>query len=206
MCERDVMDIKNMLRRTAGIWGPATFVAAAVGAARLQPDYSHRSRHISGLAAQGERSAWVMVPGFLALGASNAIMPMPGARLTVMARAVAGTTVAAGLIPASQPRCPQPFVDPEATATDTGHSVASIATFVLWTAMPIVASRTAGPTWYRLTSRSFGTAAIVGCGAAAVTTAVDSSVKGIAQRIFLGVVFSWSALTAVVGLCSRESR
>jgi hypothetical protein len=80
----------TLIRRTAGIWGPAAFCGAAVVAARRLADYSQRSHHVSGLAALGERSARVMVPGFVALGASGLLMPTPDATLTRLAR-VAGT-------------------------------------------------------------------------------------------------------------------
>lgn len=66
-----------MWRRTAGLWGALGFVAAAVAAARRQPGYSHRANHVSGLASRGERSASVMVPGFVALAAGQSALPAP---------------------------------------------------------------------------------------------------------------------------------
>ena len=47
------------------------FAAAAVVAGTRQPGYSHRKNHVSGLAARGEASAALMVPGFLALAAAE---------------------------------------------------------------------------------------------------------------------------------------
>lgn len=183
-------------RRTAPLWGTGGFIAAAVIAPGLHPGYSHRSNHISGLAAKGQRSALVMVPGFFALGASQLVAPMPGRALTVLSRTVGITTLAAGIIPASQPHCPQPGSDPEATRTDVGHMATSVATFALWTAMPWVASRQTGPAWFRAASRMLGIATGVGFVAAAVTTQIESPVRGLAQRGFLASVFSWQLLTA----------
>ena len=60
----------SLIRHTAGIWGPVGFCGAAIIAARRHPGYSHVSHHVSGLAARGERSARVMIPGFLMLGES----------------------------------------------------------------------------------------------------------------------------------------
>jgi hypothetical protein len=188
----------SLIRRTAGVWGPAAFAGAAVLAARRQPGYSHRANHVSGLAAQGERSASVMVPGFVALGTSSLVMPMPDPRLRRLARIAGITTIAAGLIPASQPRCPNPVSDPDATALDLGHSIASVATFVLWTAMPLTAALSPGPRWYRRTSALLGATAGAAFVAAGATTQADSANKGLAQRGFFAPVFAWHIATAAV--------
>lgn len=183
-------------RSTAPLWGTGGFIAAVSIAPRFHPGYSHRSNHISGLAAKRQRSAWVMVPGFLALGASQLLAPMPGRTLTTLSRVVGVTTLAAGVVPASQPHCPQPGSDPEATRSDAGHMIASVATFALWTAMPWVASRQDGPAWFRSASRALGVVTAAGFVGAAVTTQVESSVRGAAQRAFLAAVFVWQLLTA----------
>ena len=86
----------RLIRQLAGIWGPIGFCCSAYVAARVQPGYSHRSRHVSGLAARGQRSARVMIPGFLALGVSSLLMPTPNAALTRMTRMAGSTTLAAG--------------------------------------------------------------------------------------------------------------
>lgn len=187
----------RLIRQLAGIWGPIGFCCAAYAAARVQPGYSHRSHHVSGLAARGQSSAMVMIPGFLALGASSLLMPTSNPALTRMTRMAGFTTLAAGLIQVSEPRCPQPGTDPAATASDVGHGLASIATFALWTAMPTVAHRQAGPVWYRRASGSLGIASFAGLVAAGVTTQTESPHKGLAQRAFLGSVFVWHIATAV---------
>lgn len=188
----------GLVRRTAGVWGPTAFAGASALAARLQPGYSHQSHHVSGLAARGERSAAVMVPGFLALGVSSLLMPMPDPTLARLARLAGVTTIVAGVIPASQPRCPQPVTDPEATASDLGHGVASVVTFALWTAMPITAALHRGPRWYRRVSGALGVATVVAFVGAGATTRAESPHKGLAQRAFLSTVFAWHIATAVV--------
>jgi hypothetical protein len=187
-------------RRTAGIWGPTVFCGAAVLAARRQPGYSHRSHHISGLAARGERSATAMVPGFLVLGLSSAVMPLPSVIVRRLALVAGLATVVAGLVPASAPRCPQPFVDPEATPSDVGHGVASVATFVLWTAMPIIAFRQCEPGWFRSLSGALSLWTVTGLVAAGATTTAGSAHRGLAQRAFLGGVFAWYSATAIAEL------
>jgi hypothetical protein len=138
-----------------------------------------------------------MIPGFVTLGTSSVLMPTPNAALTRMARVAGTTTIAAGLIQASDPRCPQPGSDPAATKSDVGHSLASIATFALWTAMPMVAHRHDGPVWYRRLSGELGMATLVGVVAAGFTTRNESRYKGLAQRAFLAVVFAWHTATMI---------
>jgi len=153
---------------------------------------------VSGLAAAGERSAVVMVPGFVALGTASLVMPLPDPSLARLARAAGVTTIVAGLIPASQPRCPLPVTDPEATALDVGHGIASIATFALWTALPITAALHGGPRWYRCVSGALGLATVVGFVVAGATTRSESPQKGLAQRGFLACVFAWHIATATL--------
>ncbi len=186
----------TLLRRTAGIWGPAAFSAAAVLAGRVQPGYSHVGHHISGLAAARQRSALVMVPGFVALATASAVMPVRDPAAARLTRIAGAGVLAAGLIPASQPRCPQPGIDPEATTSDIGHGIASVAAFVAWTAIPYVASSSLGPAWYLRLNRTLRLTTTGGLVAAAGTTRFDSPVKGLAQRAFLGSVFTWYLATA----------
>ena len=177
-----------MMRRTAGFWGPLGFTAAAVAAARRQPGYSHRANHVSGLASTGEQSAALMVPGFVTLAAAQSIISAPTPTLQRLARTAAATTLAAGVLRVSNPRCPQPGFDPDATASDLGHGAASIATFVLWTTMPVVAARDHdAPDWYRRFARVAAVPTIATFVAAGVTTRLDSSTKGVAERAFLAV-------------------
>ncbi len=190
----------GLVCRTAGIWGPIMFCGAAVLAARRQPGYSHRSHHISGLAARGERSATVMVPGFLVLGLSSAVMPVTSVTVRRLARMAGFATIVAGLVPASAPRCPQPFVDPEATASDVGHGVASLATFALWTAMPIVAFRQCQPGWFRSLSGALSLWTVTGFVSAGATRTDESAHSGLAQRAFLGGVFAWYGATTIADL------
>lgn len=200
---REAGDV-NVVRQTAGIWGPAAFCGASLVAARYQPGYSHRRHHVSGLAARGARSATAMVPGFVTLGAATLMMPTPDPTLAKLARVAGTTTIVAGLIPVSEPRCPQPGRDPAATASDVGHAVASVATFLVWTAMPNLAGRHGKPGWYRFVSRVLGFAAGLGFVAAGATTQTDSPHKGLAQRAFLGIVFAWYAATAVASAERRS--
>jgi len=193
---RDTQEMM-LIRRAAGLWGPMSFVGAAVAASRCQPGYSHRSHHVSGLAALGESSARIMIPGFLALGASSLLVDAPTQTLRRIERAAGITTIAAGLIRVSDPRCPQPGFDPSATSSDVAHGAASIATFALWTAMPFIAAQEFEPVWYRRVARVLGVSTLVMFVTAGLTTRVDSPRKGLAQRAFLMSVFAFQAATSL---------
>lgn len=88
----------GLVRAMSGVWGPVAFCGAAAIAARRQFGYSHRSHHVSGLAARGERSARWMIPGFVALGTSSLLMPTTDPTLTCLTRVAGATTIAAGLM------------------------------------------------------------------------------------------------------------
>lgn len=194
----------SRVRRTAAVWGPVAFAAATIRAARLQPGYSHRSHHISGLAASGQRSARVMVPGFVMLAAANLAMPMRTPRLTGLARTAGVGVLTAGLVRASAPHCPRPGFDEEATPADVVHTIASVATFAIWTSMPLVAATGNGPRWFRASSGALAAASVVGLAAAGATTQNNTPRRGAAQRAFLGTVFAWQALAAVDRVLDRS--
>jgi hypothetical protein len=187
----------TLVRRTAAIWGPVAFAGAAAGAATLQPGYSHRTHHISGLAAAGQRSALLMVPGFVALAASNLMMPIRGTTATLLTRACGFGVLVAGLVPASAPDCPRPGIDPDAKRIDTMHTVASVATFVAWTARPIVASRSDERCWFRRVSTVFAISTLAGLFGAGITSQLGSPRRGLAQRVFLGSVFGWQLIASI---------
>ncbi len=137
-----------------------------------------------------------MVAGFVVLAAAQAVVPVPTPRLRRLTRIAAATTLAAGVIQVSDPRCPQPD-DPDATIGDLGHGAASVATFVLWTSMPFVAMRESGEQRHGRLARALAVPTVVAMVVAGVTTRRDSSFKGAAQRVFLALVSSFLAATGV---------
>ena len=80
----------------AGIVGPAAFTAAWVLSGRRQVDYSIRNEHISGLAAPDARDPWVMVGGFLTLGASMVLLARDLQRRLTVGSAGPGPALLAG--------------------------------------------------------------------------------------------------------------
>jgi len=122
---------------------------------------------------------------------------MRGAGATLLTRVCGIGVLIAGLVPASAPDCPRPGVDPEARRIDTIHTLASVATFVGWTARPIVASRGEARRWFRRVSAVFAVTSVLGLVFAGVTTQRNSAQRGIAQRVFLVSVFGWQLIASL---------
>ena len=89
---------RPLWRNASGIWGPGAFVLAMILAGRRQPGYSHRRNHVSGLTAQHTRSAVLMVPGFMALGAASLAMPGGERAQRALLRVAGVGTILAGLV------------------------------------------------------------------------------------------------------------
>ena len=191
---------RSAWRDTAGVWGPAGFVLATLIGARRQTGYSHRRHHVSGLAAQHTRSAVVMIPGFMTLGTATLTMPSNHRGTRVLLRVAGAGTILAGGFRCSNMCCPAPTKDPDATAADSAHGIASIVTFVAWTLLPFVdAIHRRSPTSRAITVGN-GVATAVGFVVAGLTDRSDDPNKGIAQRVFLGSVFAWYITTAFQNL------
>jgi hypothetical membrane protein len=144
-----------------GVVGPLLFTAAwAVGGER-QRGYSPRRDHISGLAADDARDAWIMVVGFVALGLAAMVIGVMleralGGRPTAGRgpRLVAGAgacAVAAGLFR----RDTLVLQPPELADPSWHHVVHDLVSFVLYVLMvvaPLVLARRFArePAWARL--------------------------------------------------------
>ena len=181
----------------AGVWGPGLFAAASLVAARLQPGYSHRSHYVSGLAARGQRSALVMVPGFLAFGLASSVMPVDDPVLRAVVRTAGVATLVAGGARCSTPECPRPFVDPDARPTDVVHGIASMAAFGCWLLLPLLGVVRPGPGWYRWSCAPLFVVAALAYRTNRAAAREGSNHRGTAQRAFLLPVLCWYALTAL---------
>lgn len=185
------------VRRLAGVWGPMSFTAAGVLAARRHPGYSHVRNHVSGLAAYGAPAAPVMVSGFALLGTASLVMDAPGPAVRRLLRTAGLATMAAGAFRASDPACPTPFVDAEVDRSDIAHAGASMAAFICWLALPAITALQPAPSWYRRLSSVLAVAAVVSYSLAGVTTRRHASTRGLAQRAFLATIFVWYAATTI---------
>ena len=131
----------------AAVLGPASFSMATILSSRLLEDYRHRDEPISALAARGMPSGPLMIVGFVGLGAGTFALgsELRGSALPSSLPAalrIAGiTTTIAGLARCSDRSCPVRLLgDTGATRSDDLHGAASLATFILWGVMPIVAA------------------------------------------------------------------
>jgi hypothetical protein len=117
------------------------------------------------------------------------------------------TTLAAGVARCSDRSCPVRMLgDADATRSDDVHGLVSLATFVLWAAMPLVVAtrgrRIRGDV--RAVSALLGCATIGGWLATARLSQTETKRSaGLAQRVMVGAALSWFPVVAVaVGSCS----
>ena len=146
-CEPMRTPTRRQRALVAAVVGPTSFSLAATLSSRLVEGYRHRDEPISALAATGTPSGPIMVVGFVGLGAGTFVLgrQLRGSRLPSSiptALTVAGlTTTVAGLARCSDRSCPVRLLgDTDATRSDDLHSAASLATFILWAAMPLIAA------------------------------------------------------------------
>ena len=166
-----------------------------VGARRV-PGYSHQRNHISGLAAQGMPSAPLMVPGFLALGLSGIVMPIPDPVVQRLVRTAGLATIGAGLARCSSVDCPMPTLDEDVTSSDVAHSVMSMVAFGIWTAIPTLTAVRSGRRGYRRASAVLAAMTWIAFWFNSRAIRRRSDRRGLAQRLFFAPVFVWYSLTS----------
>jgi len=187
---------------------PAAFFGAAIKGARLEGGYSHRDEPMSALAAHGTASGPVMVGGFLGLAASSFLLGralrgsrMPGAVAGMMQ--LAGVTIAgAGLARCSDRTCPtRGLNNGEPKLTDDLHVAFSAPTFMLWTAMPLIAGivGTRLAPIDRKRALVFGTASLTTMlvNSAMLSRGADVRGGGWSQRAFVASALGWYPCAAV---------
>lgn len=195
-----------MRRVIKSLAGPVAFGAASVVAGRRTPGYRPRDEPISALAAKDVAAAPLMVGGFLALAAGQALLArdLRGSRaapapIPTLVAAAAGGTAVAGLARHSAQRCPsRTFGDKDSTWSDELHVASSFVTFLLWLTTPFVAFTHAGDasSRYRRASLAIGvTASIVMVGGGALARK-RAPWAGVGQRVLLALFWSWYPLAA----------
>jgi hypothetical protein len=195
------------------IVGPAAFTTAAVFSGRRVSGYSHRDEPVSALAAKKSDAAPVMVMGFLGLAAGSFALGrrLRGTRLpngiSKMLRFSAVTTALAGLAQCSDRSCPSRFLgDTSATHSDELHGIFSMATFVSWIAMPLLAA-TRGTNLQRkdrVGSLAVGLTAFAGwLGTGLLVRRRAPTWTGAAQRVMVASALVWYPLAAVAAFRER---
>jgi Protein of unknown function (DUF998) len=200
--------MKTLRALAPALAGPAAFFGASIAGARRESGYSHRDEPMSALAAHGTRSGPVMVGGFLALAACTLALgrAVRGSRLPAVIApmmTLTGLTIAgAGLARCSDRTCPTRGLDNgDPKLTDDLHMAFSAPTFVLWTAMPLVAgvfgTRLAAVDRKRALMFGAASVATVVANSALLSRGVDKRGGGWSQRAFVGTALAWYPFAAV---------
>lgn len=182
--------------------GPALFGAGAAIGARSVPGYRQRDEPISALAAAGSPAAKFMVPAFVALGVGTLGLGRE-IRLTralpshvhVMLSVAGATTAGAGLARCSSRDCPSRFLgDANATVADELHGVFSMATFLLWIALPAAsahATRHSAPAFARRSGILAGATLVAWLTTGLLVSRRSPRWVGAAQRLMVLAALSW---------------
>jgi hypothetical membrane protein len=191
------------------VLAPIAFTIAWIVAEVLQDGYSPRRDYISELAALDARHAWIMITGFLLLGAgtvalgaglAGALRGRP-ARIGSILLALAGV----GIIVAGLARndC-RSRLDACAARIDAGdvswhsvtHDLVSLVVFLALIAAPLVFARAlrGDESWRDLRAYSI-TTGVVGLGLLVLLfSGVTGSWTGVVQRVLVTVLLLWVAI------------
>jgi hypothetical membrane protein len=199
--------------------GPIAFTAAWLIGPFAQDVYSVRQEDISALAALDAQHTWIMITGFLLLGAGTVALGAGLAMTLKGRRAVIGSILVliagVGLVVAGLARndcsselsaCAQRVDAGDVSWHSTVHDTVSLVIFLALIAAPLVLAgsfRGAEP-WRDLWSYSLVTGLLGFVLLIMYVTGVAGSWNGLLQRIFVSILFLW---IAVLGLrLSRVSR
>ena len=194
-------------RLVPAVTGPSAFALASVLGARRVRGYRHRDEPISALAARRCAGSPIMIPGFLALGASSWLLAreLDGTRVPTsvprMMRIAGASTVLAGLARQSDRSCPVRFMgDDNVKLTDDLHVAFSVPVFAMWIAMPLVTAARGRslPPIDRRRSLALGLGALAGWVWTSVLIQNKSETwGGVAQRVTLASALAWYPVVAV---------
>jgi Protein of unknown function (DUF998) len=194
----------------AGVAGPAAFTLTWIVSAFRQRGLSFATPQISGLAADSARDPWLMVGGFLLLGAGAVGF---GAALSAALgghrRAGPGPAViqAAGLLAVAAGLLRRDHVlltsGPQ-TWHNHAHDVVSAAAYLLLVAAPVLLARRlrAGRRWHALTAPLISAAAVSAALLVTFYAAPQNSWDATLQRI--AVTLPLAAIAAVAVRLARE--
>jgi hypothetical membrane protein len=192
------------------VMGPIAFTIAWIVAEVLQDGYSLRRDYISELAALDARHAWIMITGFLLLGAGTVALGvgLAGALEGRLARigsilvALAGVgAIVAGLARndcrSRLAACAARIDAGEVSWHSATHEVASLVIFLALVAAPLVLARafSSDESWRDLRAYSIATGVVGLLLLVLVFTGVAGpSWTGVVQRVFVTVLLLWIAI------------
>ena len=191
------------------VMGPIAFTIVWIVGAVVQDDYSVRREDISALAALDAQNAWIMITGFLLLGAGMLALgaglagALKGRSATVGSILVGVAGV--GIIVAGLARndCSSQL-DACADRVDAGdvswhhvtHDLVSLVVFLALVAAALVFARVfrGDQSWRDLRTYSLITAVLGLVLLVLFITGVAGSWNGLLQRVFVTVLFLWIAV------------
>ena len=192
------------------VMGPVAFTIAWIVAAVLQDGYSVRRDYISELAALDARHPWIMIAGFLLLGAGTVALGigLAGALEGRLARigsilvALAGIgAIVAGLARndcrSRLAACAARIDAGEVSWHSATHEVASSVIFLALVAAPLVLARafSGDESWRDLRAYSITTGVVGLVLLVLVFTGVAGPAwTGVVQRVFVTVLLLWIAI------------
>jgi hypothetical membrane protein len=192
--------------------GPIAFTLAWVIGGLVQDEYSFRLEAISALAAMDAQYAWIMISGFVLLGAGTVALAVGLATALRSRSAVIGSILLmiAGIGPivaglarndcsSKLPACAARADAGEVSWHHQVHDNVSLIVFIALIAAPLVFARAFGrdDRWRPLRTYSFVTGLLGFALLVLYVVASEGAWNGLAQRAFVSVLFLW---IAVVGL------
>jgi hypothetical membrane protein len=191
------------------VTGPIAFTIAWIVAEVLQDGYSLRRDYISELAALDARHAWIMITGFLLLGAGTVALGigLAGALEGRLARigSILVAPAGVGIIVAGLARIDcRSRLDACAARIDAGdvswhsatHELVSLLVFLALVAAPLVLARafSGGAPWRDLRAYSITTGVVGLVLLVLLFSGVAGSWSGVVQRVLVTVLLLWIAI------------
>jgi hypothetical membrane protein len=191
------------------VLGPIAFTVAWIVSEVLQDGYSPQQDYISELAALDAQQAWIMITGFLLLGAgtvslgaglAGAVKGRP-ARIGSILVTIAGASIIVAGLARTDCRirldtCAARIDAGEASWHSVTHDWVSLVVFLGLIAAPLVLARAfrGDESWrylraYSITTGLVGLALLV-----LLFSGVAESWTGVVQRVFVTVLFLWVAI------------
>ena len=204
------------MKSSSGVWlgrlavaGPIAFTIAWLVGGFAQDEYSGRREDISALAAVDAQNAWIMITGFLLLGAGSCALAIGLIRTMTGRSATIGSILVLiagmGIVVAGIARndCSSELT-PCADRVDAGdvswhhmvHDTVSLVIFLALVAAPLVLARAfqRDERWRDLRSYSIVTGLLGLVLLILFVTDAAGSWNGLLQRVFVTVPFLWIAV------------
>jgi hypothetical membrane protein len=201
------VDSHLLLGRLA-VMGPIAFTIAWIVGAVVQDEYSVRREDISALAALDAQNAWIMITGFLLLGAgivalgaglAGALKGRPATVGSILVVVAGVGIIVAGLARndcSSELEACANRADADVSWHHATHDLVSLVVFLALVAASLLLARAfrGDQSWRDLRPYSLITAVLGLVLLVLFITGVAGSWNGLLQRVFVTVLFLWIAV------------